>query len=172
MTAIVGVFYAKGVSKSLETMQLTQILQPDCLRVPLTCKDKESAITELVDLLDAAGVLQDRDAVLNAVLTREKTRSTGIGSEIAIPHGRCNAVKELVMAIGIAKEPIDFQSVDSQPVKIIMLLVSPADQTGPHIQALARISRVMLDDKFKTKLENAQSAEEAQQLLNEKEAEQ
>jgi fructose-specific phosphotransferase system IIA component len=153
-------------------MKLTKILQPDCMKVPLANSDKESTITELVDLLDAAGVLQDRDTVLNAVLTREKTRSTGIGSGIAIPHGKCNAVKELVMAIGITKEPIDFQSVDNRPVRIILLLVSPADQTGPHIQALARISRLMLDDNFKTKLENAESSEQAMQLLNEKEAEQ
>lgn len=153
-------------------MRLTQILQPDCLKVPLDGNDKESAITELVDLLASAGVLQNRDTVLNAVLTREKTRSTGIGSGIAIPHGKCNAVKELVMAIGITKEPIDFQSIDGNPVKIILLLVSPADQTGPHIQALARISRVMLDDSFKTKLENAKSVEQAEQLLKEKEAEQ
>jgi fructose-specific phosphotransferase system IIA component len=153
-------------------MRLTDILQPDCLKVPLAGTDKESAITELVDLLDAAGVLQDRGTVLNAVLTREKTRSTGIGSGIAIPHGKCNAVKELVMAVGIAKEPIDFQSVDGHPVKIILLLVSPSDQTGPHIQALARISRVMLDDNFKTKLESSKSVEEAEQLLKEKEAEQ
>jgi len=153
-------------------MRLTEILQPDCLKVPLTGSDKESAIAELVDLLEAADVLQDRNAVLNAVLTREKTRSTGIGSGIAIPHGKCSAVKELVMAVGIAKEPIDFQSVDGNPVKIILLLVSPADQTGPHIQALARISRVMLDDNFKKKLENAKSVEEAERLLKEKEAEQ
>ena len=153
-------------------MRLTEILQTDCLKVPLAGTDKESAITELVDSLDAAGVLQDRDTVLNAVLTREKTRSTGIGSGIAIPHGKCGAVKELVMAIGITKQPIDFQSVDSHPVKIILLLVSPADQTGPHIQALARISRVMLDDNFKTKLENAKSVEEAEHLLKEKETEQ
>jgi fructose-specific phosphotransferase system IIA component len=153
-------------------MRLTQILQSGCLKVPLAGSDKESAITELVDSLDAAGVLLDRDTVLNAVLTREKTRSTGIGSGIAIPHGKCNAVKELVMAMGIAKEPLEFQSVDSHPVKIILLLVSPADQTGPHIQALARISRVMLDDEFKTRLEKAQSAKEAYELLNEKEAEQ
>jgi fructose-specific phosphotransferase system IIA component len=153
-------------------MLLTQILQPNCLKVPLTSSDKEAAITELVDSLDAAGVLQDRDTVLDAVLTREKTRSTGIGSGIAIPHGKCSAVKELVMAVGIAKKPIDFQSVDGHPVKILLLLVSPADQTGPHIQALARISRVMLDDKFRSQLENAQSAQEAFESLRKKEAEQ
>jgi fructose-specific phosphotransferase system IIA component len=152
-------------------MELTRILQPGCLKVPLTSSDKESAITELVDALDTAGVLQDRDVVLDAVLTREQTRTTGIGSGIAIPHGKCSAVKELVMAVGIAKEPIDFQSVDGQPVKIILLLVSPADQTGPHIQALARISRVMLDDKFRQQLEDAETAEQACEFLKEKESE-
>lgn len=152
-------------------MVLTQILLPACLKVPLKGEDKETVITELVDLLDANGQLQDRDKVLNAVFMREKTRSTGIGSGVAIPHGKCNAVKELVMALGIAKKPIEFESVDGKPVKIILLLVSPADQTGPHIQALARISRLMLDEKFKTQLENSESSEQAYELLNSREKE-
>lgn len=153
-------------------MVLTQILQPGCLKVPLESKDKQEAIIELVDLLHENGAFKDRDSVVDAVLTREKTRSTGIGSAIAIPHGKCSAVKELAMAIGIAKEPIEFQSVDAQPVKIILLLVSPVDQTGPHIQALARISRLMLDDKFKAELENSENAEQAYKLLSERELQQ
>jgi fructose-specific phosphotransferase system IIA component len=152
-------------------MILTQILQPACVKVPLESKDKESAIVELVDLLNDNGLLLDKDVVLEAVLTREKTRSTGIGSGIAVPHGKCKAVKELVMAIGITGEPIDFASVDGRPVRIIILLVSPADQTGPHIQALARISRLMLDEEFKQALEKATSAEEVYELLNNKEGE-
>ncbi len=152
-------------------MILTQILQPACVKVPLESKDKESAILELVDLLNDNEPLSDREVVLEAVLTREKTRSTGIGSGIAVPHGKCKAVKELVMAIGIAGEPIDFASVDDKPVKIIILLVSPSDQTGPHIQALARISRLMLDEEFKQALEKATSAEEVYELLNGKENE-
>lgn len=152
-------------------MLLTEILQPACVKVPLEGKDKESVIAELVDLLNDHGLLLDRDAVLDAVLTRERTRSTGIGSGIAIPHGKCKAVNELVMAIGIAPEPIDFESVDDKPVKIIILLVSPADQTGPHIQALARISRLMLDEEFKQGLEKAGSADEVYELLSSKEHE-
>ena len=128
-------------------------------------------ITELVDLLDANGLLLDRNPALEAVLVREQTKSTGIGSGIAIPHGKCKAVKELVMAIGIAHEPIDFESVDGKPVTIVILLVSPADQTGPHIQALARISRLMLDEQFKQSLEKASSAEEVYELLHTKENE-
>lgn len=152
-------------------MILTQILQPTCVKVPLESKNKKSAIIELVDLLAANSLLLDRDVTLQAVLTREQTRSTGIGSGIAIPHGKCQAVKELVMAVGIADEPIDFESVDDKPVKIIILLVSPADQTGPHIQALAKISRLMLDQEFKGKLESAGSAEELYELLSSKENE-
>lgn len=152
-------------------MNLTQILQPSCVKVPLESKEKQSVITELVDLLNDNGLLLDRDVVLAAVLMREQTQSTGIGSGIAIPHGKCKAVKELVIAIGIAEEPIEFESVDEKPVKIIILLVSPADQTGPHIQALARISKLMLDEQFKQGLEGATSADEVYELLNDKESE-
>lgn len=152
-------------------MILTQILQPAYVKVPLESKDKKSAIIELVDLLDGGGLLLDRDASLQAVLTREETRSTGIGSGIAIPHGKCTAVKELVMAVGIAAEPIEFESVDGKGVSIIILLVSPADQTGPHIQALAKISRLMLDEEFRQKLQKVGSSDELYELLSNKENE-
>ena len=151
-------------------MVLTQILHPDCVKVPVESKEKEAVITELIDLLDARGLLLDRDVALQAVLTREQVQSTGTGAGIAIPHGKCNAVKELVMAIGIAHEPIEFGSVDGKPVTILILLVSPANQTGPHIQALARISRLMLNDPFRQRLEEATSAEEVFDLLSEQES--
>jgi fructose-specific phosphotransferase system IIA component len=148
-------------------MVLTQILQPDCIKVPVESRDKEAVITELVDMLDAKGLLLDRDEVLEAVLRRERTQSTGTGAGIAIPHGKCNAVKELVMAIGIAHEPIEYNSIDGKPVTILFLLVSPANQTGPHIQALAAISRLMLDEQLRQKLEEVTSADEVYELLNE-----
>ena len=146
-------------------MNLKQILLPQCVKVPLQSKEKQAAISELVDLLDKKGLLQKKQDVLDAVLMREKTRSTGIGSSVAIPHGKCKAVKELVMAVGLTAEPINFASVDGKPVKIIILLVSPLDQTGPHIQALARISRLLLDEQFKQSFENADSAEQLYQLI-------
>jgi mannitol/fructose-specific phosphotransferase system IIA component (Ntr-type) len=73
------------------------------------------------------------------------------------------------MAIGIAREPIEFGSIDGKPVRILFLLISPANQTGPHIQALASISRLMLNDEFRPKLENVTSAEEVYHLLSEQE---
>ena len=150
-------------------MILTQILDPSCVKVPLQGRTKEAVITELVDLLEGRGLLIDKAAVLDAVLMREQTRSTGIGSGIAIPHGKCKGVKDLVMALGITGEPVDFESIDGKPVRIVVLLVSPTDRTGPHIQALARISRLMLDEKFKEDLESAKTAEDLYELVSERE---
>jgi fructose-specific phosphotransferase system IIA component len=147
-------------------MVLTQMLEPTCVKVPLEGVDKNSVITELIDLLDENGLLTDRETALEAVFTRESIRGTGIGTGIAIPHGRCTGVNESVMAIGIAHEPVDFKSIDGKPVSIVILLVSPADQTGPHIQALARISRFMLDKEFKEALEKSPSAESVYELFN------
>lgn len=152
-------------------MILTQILQPNCICAPLKSKNKESAIEELVNVLAATGQIKDASTALEAVIEREQTRSTGIGSGIAIPHGKSAAAKELVMAIGIAGEPIDFASIDNKPVTIVVMLVSPPDKTGPHIQALARISRLLLDEQFKAKLEKASSPAEVYQLISAKESE-
>lgn len=152
-------------------MILTQILEPSYIKVPLTGTDKESVVTELVALLNDAGRLEDEALVLESVLARERTRSTGIGSGIAIPHGKCKGVKELVMSIGISPKGIDFQSVDGAAVNIVVLLVSPIDKTGPHIQALARISRLMLDAEFKENLEKATSAQQLYELIENKENE-
>ena len=152
-------------------MILSQILQPSLVKVPLAGNDKQSVITELVDLLDASKLLLDNGVALQAVLNREQVRSTGIGSGIANPHGKCNAVKEFVIALGIAAQPIDFDSVDNKPVSIVILLLSPLDQTGPHSQALARISRLMLDESFRNKLQKASSANEVCELFANKENE-
>jgi fructose-specific phosphotransferase system IIA component len=152
-------------------MKLTEIMQPNLIKVPLEGTNKESVITELVDLLDANGLLDDRNVVLEAVMKREQTRSTGIGSGIAVPHGKCDSVKELVMSMGVAHKPIDFASVDGKGVTIVILLVSPPDKTGPHIQALAKISKLMLDKQFKDAVEKTVSAGELYEFISAKENE-
>jgi fructose-specific phosphotransferase system IIA component len=134
-------------------------------------RGKEAVITELIDLLDTSGALMDRDVALEAVLARERLQSTGMGAGIAIPHGKCNAVREVVMAIGIAPEPVDFGSVDGRPVRIIFLLVSPTDQMAAHIQALAAISRLMLDEGLRRQLEQADSVEAVDELLSKQQGE-
>ena len=141
-------------------MRLTEILKPQNIKVPLEAKVKTDAIGELVDLLAANGELTDPKKVLEAVLDREATRTTGIGNGLAIPHGKCTGTDHLVMAIGRPAQPIDFQSIDGRPVSLIWLLTSPPDKTGPHIHALARISRLMTIDRFRQALTGAKSAQE------------
>ena len=141
-------------------MNITEILSPEYVQVPLRATEKIAAITELVDLHAAQGQLHNRDVVLKAVLQREETRSTGIGQGLAVPHGKCNGCTHLTMAMGKASTPIDFGSNDGRPCKLIVLLASPIDKTGPHIQALARISRLWMTESFQTEVEAAQTAQE------------
>src|SRR5436305_374093 len=146
-------------------MRLTEILKPQNIKIPLDAKTKTEAIGELVKVLAASGDIADSKKVLDAVLEREATRTTGIGNGLAIPHGKCNGTKDLVMAIGKAATPIDFQAIDGRPVTIIWMLASPPDPTSPHIHALARISRLMSIDKFRHSLMNAKSSQEAYDLI-------
>jgi len=151
-------------------MELSKILTAERIRVPLSGADKTSVITELVDVLHETGGLSDRDAALEAVLKRETERTTGIGYGLAIPHGKSDGCKELVIAAGKPAEPIDFQSLDQRPVTFVVLLVSPPDQTGPHIQALAKISRLMNMEDFRSAVDRVQSAEELHSVIQQFEA--
>lgn len=146
-------------------MLLTQILHKSCIKVPIQGKSKEAVIAELIELLYANGSVASQEAVFKAVMNRECTRSTGTGGGIAIPHGKCDGVKELVLAMGVTTEPINFDSVDGEPVRIVILLVSPSDQIEPHIKALSSISRLAIDDELKMEIEKARSAKEVYELL-------
>ena len=141
-------------------MQLSKLLTADRIRVPLKAAEKTDVITELIHMLAATGGLADRDAALQAVLKREAERTTGIGYGLAIPHGKSDGCKKLVMAAGKPAQPVDFQSLDQRPVTFVVLLVSPPDQTGPHIQALAKISRLMNIEEFRSAVDNAEAAGE------------
>lgn len=146
-------------------MQLTDILELNCVKVPLEATDKTAAIKELVDLLDQNVTFKDYDAVCQAVMEREAIRSTGVGQGFAIPHGKTHAVDRIYMAVGKLSDSIDFNSIDHQKVTMIVLLVSPLDQTGPHIHALAKISRLMTDQKTRNELWACNSALELYQLI-------
>lgn len=151
-------------------MRITDILQPGCVRVPLLAKTKQEAIYELVDTLAGAGLVNSAEDLKQAVWSREMTRTTGIGHGIAIPHGKVAGCPKLVMAMGKATAPIDFDSIDRKPVELIFLLASPVDQTGPHIQALARISRLLTDEQFRDAMKSATSAEDLFGLIKKHEA--
>ena len=146
-------------------MRLVDILKPENIKVPLDAHNKVEAITELVGVLAKSSAVADAKKVLEAVLERESTRTTGIGNGLAIPHGKCSGTKDLVMAVGKAGTPIDFQSIDGRPVNLIWLLGSPPDKTGPHIHALARISRLMTIDKFRQSVALTKTSQELYDLI-------
>jgi mannitol/fructose-specific phosphotransferase system IIA component (Ntr-type) len=100
-----------------------------------------------------------------AVWARESQRSTGIGEGLAIPHGKGAAVKRLAMAIGMPTQPIEYDSIDRKPVKLIVMLVSPPDKVTEHVQALGRLSRLMTDPVFREKTYAARSAQELFELF-------
>lgn len=146
-------------------MNLLDILTPDCIKAPLAADQKRGIIDELVDLLAAAGKVSDAPGLKEAVWSREQTRTTGIGMGLAIPHGKSAGVANLAMAIGKPASPVDFQAIDGKPVRLIILLASPPDRTSDHIQALARVSRLMTMEAFREAIYAAQGPQEIYDLL-------
>jgi mannitol/fructose-specific phosphotransferase system IIA component (Ntr-type) len=146
-------------------MELSKLITLDRVRVPISATEKYAVITELIDLLAETGGLVDRDLALDAVIKRENERTTGIGYGLAIPHGKTEGCKKLAMAAGKPAQPVDFQSLDQRPVTFVVLLISPPDQTGPHIQALAKISRLMNIEQFRSAVDKATAAEELYEAI-------
>ena len=150
-------------------MSLLDILSARATIVGLKGESKDEIVEELVDSLEVGVALTDRAKVLQAVLEREKIMSTGIGDGIAIPHGKADAVIELTAALGIHKRGVDFEALDGEPAYVFFLLVSPANVSGPHIKALARISRMLKNDSFKKRLIEADSAGQILGIIAEEE---
>jgi len=130
-------------------MKISEFLNPKAVSAHLKGGSKEEVIDELVGLLINAGAIdkKNKKKVFEVLMAREALGSTAIGQGIAIPHGKCDCVKKLVGCIGISKSGINFDSLDGEPAYIFFLLVAPIDSAGPHLKALARISR-LLKDKF------------------------
>lgn len=146
-------------------MQLTDLLKLNCIRVPLASSEKQDAIYELIELASERAGVGDVDALKEAVWKRELTRTTGIGHGLAVPHGKSDCCDRLIMAIGKPEQPIDFGSIDGKPVKIIFLLVGPVNQPGPHVQAMAQISRMMTNPEVRGLLFEAPDAEAVYEII-------
>ncbi len=148
-------------------MKITDFLNPKAISANLQASDKEGAICELVDLLIKAREIKDKDEMVKALLDREALGSTGIGQGIAIPHAKSDSVKELVAAFGLSRKGVNFDALDGEPVYIFFLLVAPPDSAGPHLKALARISRLLRDKFFRQTLKNAKDEKEILRIIRE-----
>ena len=146
-------------------MNVKKPLTVETISLDLQGATKEEILAEMVELLTASGHIRDRDAVLKAILEREKRMSTGMQNGIAIPHGKTDSVDCLVAALGIKRGGVDFGALDGQPSTIFVMTVSPDSRTGPHIQFLAEISRPLNDAAVRARLLAAATREEVLHLL-------
>ena len=137
-------------------MKVMDFLNKKAVSTDLKAKDKKGVIGELVDLLIKAGAIRptEKASLIKTLLEREALGSTGIGSGIGIPHGKSPSVKNLVAAFGLSKEGVNFDSLDGEPAHIFFLLIAPEHSAGPHLKALARISRLLKDKYFRDMLKN------------------
>jgi len=135
-------------------MQIMEFLSKKAILADIKSTKKEEVIKELVDALVAAGEIEKRcrNKLIEALTTRESLGSTAIGQGIAIPHAKSDCVDKLIAAFGISKKGVDFDSLDGEPAYIFFLLVAPQDSAGPHLKALARISRLLKDKYFRDSL--------------------
>ena len=128
-------------------MKMMDFLHEKAISVDIKATKKIDVIKELVDLLSQTHPLKQNDKLIKTLMNRESLGSTGIGQGIGIPHAKSDIVHELIGVLGISKAGVDFDSLDGEPTHIFILLVAPEDAAGPHLKALAKISR-MLKDKF------------------------
>lgn len=138
-------------------MKIMDFLVKKAILTDLKFTKKEDVIKEIVDLLIATGELDKshRNKIIDGLMERESLGSTAIGQGIAIPHAKSDCVNKLVGALAISKRGVDFDSLDGEPVYIFFLLLAPYDSAGPHLKALARISRLFKDKYFRDSLRNS-----------------
>jgi len=146
-------------------MNLKKILTENSVLLPLKATTKQGVIEETVAFLVEAGKVGNYDSALKAVLDRESKMSTGMQHGIAIPHGKTDSVDELIVAIAIKPEGVDFAAMDEKPSTIFILTLSPINHTGPHIQFLAEISKLLSQESLRSKILSAQSAAEVLAIL-------
>ncbi|MEA3489797.1 MAG: PTS sugar transporter subunit IIA [Candidatus Omnitrophota bacterium] len=150
---------------------ISELLEKNAVSTDLKAQEKEEMLSELVDLLIISGTVgkADKDDILKRLLDREVLGSTGIGKGVAIPHAKCPKLKKMVAAFGVSKKGLDFKSLDGEATQIFFLLLAPGDTPGPHLKALAKISR-LLDDKFvRERLRLAKSTTDVLRTIREEE---
>ena len=150
-------------------MKISDILSPEVIEVNLDVADKDDAIRKIIDIAARSGKITDIKKVTDTIFEREKLVSTGVGKGFAIPHGKTDAISDIVAAFVITKSAIDFDSIDGEPVRFIFLLVGKETLLNTHIKLLSRISRLMNKEDFREKLLGAGTKDEVLNIFKEEE---
>ena len=146
-------------------MRITELMDKDLIIAELYSKTKKGVLKELVDCITKKEVEIDSNDLLRVLLEREELGSTGIGDGIAIPHGKVKNIENLMVSFGRSLGGVDFQSMDGKPTHIIFLLIAPENSAGIHLKALARLSRLLKDSRFRKNIMEADSSQEIYDLI-------
>lgn len=150
-------------------MKITDFLSIKGIKLDLEFTEKEGVLQELVDILAEVKDIGDKKSILRALIERENLGSTGIGQGIAIPHGKTDKVDGLVAVLGVSRKGVNFEALDGEPVYILFLLVAPKDTAGPHLKALAQISRLLRDTYFCELLRRCKTPKDVFDLISKEE---
>ncbi len=150
-------------------MKISSILNENLIQVNVPGATKEDVINAIIDLAGKSNKVTDIDKVREAIFEREKIMSTGVGKGFAIPHGKTDAVTDIIAAFGVTEHPIDYKSLDHEPVRLLFLLVGKDSLVGAHIKLLSRISRLMNKEELRSNLLKASTPAEILAFLREEE---
>ncbi|MDE2996407.1 MAG: PTS sugar transporter subunit IIA [Bacteroidota bacterium] len=151
-------------------MELSLLLNPSNVAVGVDASDKESLIHAVIDLIENHEAVVDADAMRSAVLEREATMSTGVGKGLALPHAKTAAVTDVVAALAVSEQPVEFASIDNEPVQIVFLLLGRQDAKSQHVRILSRISRMMNREETRKAVLEAATPEALLQVVVEAES--
>jgi len=151
-------------------VKITDILTEDMVVPALRGRTKGDIINELAGVVVAGHPEIDRARLVQALEDRERLNSTALGEGVAIPHGKLPGLHRVVAAFGRSPGGVDFQSLDGKPTHLFFLLVAPEDSAGAHLKALARISRLLKDATFRTRLLEAPDAPALWNVIREEDA--
>lgn len=150
-------------------MKITEFLNKKAIKLDLESIEKEDVLKELVDVLADVQDIGDKKNIVKALVERESLGSTGIGQGIAIPHGKTDRVSGIVSVLGVSRKGVNFEALDGELVYIFFLLVAPKENAGPHLKALAQISRLLRDSFFCELIRRCKTAEEVYELIQKEE---
>ena len=145
---------------------INNMLSENCINLDLKGTNKSQIIDELVEILSAAGKLNDKDEYKKEILKRESQSSTGLEEGIAIPHAKTSAVKVPSIAFGLSKAGVDYDSLDGEPSKLFFMIAAPANASDTHIEVLSKLTTTLLDDGVRERLLNAASPKEVIEILS------
>jgi len=147
-------------------MRIIELLTKETIHLSLRVNSKSEVIDELVNVLHHAGKLRDRDAFKDAILAREQQSTTGIGDGIAIPHAKTNAVNAPAIAFGRSIKGIDYESLDQKPAHLFFMIAATEGANNTHLQALSKLSTILLKEEVRSKLLEAKTEEEVLQIID------